>query len=89
MRPWTKILNFIISPKSCLCRRMKPVYMMQLNKKLLPPWFLSVRFSGNKPKKGKKYSETLNLPKTDFHISMKNVAERELSVQKVGVQKCS
>ena len=62
---------------------MNLLYMRQLHKKLFSPKFLSVRFSGNKSQKGKKYSETLNLPKTDFHISMKNVAERELSVQKV------
>ena len=62
---------------------MKHFYMLQLNKKLFSPRFLAVRCNSNKSKKGKKYAETLNLPKTDFTISMRNVAERELSVQKV------
>lgn len=39
--------------------------------------------SGSKNRKSKKYADTLNLPRTQFQLSMKDVSTREKEVQSV------
>ena len=45
--------------------------------------FLCSSSSKAKIKKSKKYADTLNLPKTEFQLSMKDIARREKEVQSV------